>query len=104
VPAGRTAQAFTWVYSLITIGIAAGNAIGGPTIQHAGNGAGFLFAAAAAGTGAGVGALALLIRRRALDLARRNDRLTALSNPRWQHLEERARRLNRVTRPRKGSS
>jgi predicted MFS family arabinose efflux permease len=63
VPAGRTAEAFTWVYALITIGIAAGNAIGGSTIQHTGPGAGFLFAAAAAGTGAAVGVLALLIPR-----------------------------------------
>jgi MFS family permease len=63
VPPGRTAEAFTWVYSLITIGIATGNAMSGPTIQHAGPGAGFLLAAAAAATGAGVGVLALLVRR-----------------------------------------
>jgi predicted MFS family arabinose efflux permease len=64
VPASRTAEAFTWVYSLITVGIAAGNATSGPAIQHAGPRAGFLLAAAAAATGTAVAALTLLIHRR----------------------------------------
>jgi MFS family permease len=63
VPAGRTAEAFSWVYSLIAIGIAAGNTLSGWMVQDADPGAGFLFAAAAAGSGAGVGALALLVPR-----------------------------------------
>jgi predicted MFS family arabinose efflux permease len=64
VPIGRRAEAFSWVYSVIAIGIAAGNAVSGSIVQDADPSLGFLFAAAAAGTGAGVGALALLVPRR----------------------------------------
>lgn len=67
VAPARTAEAFTWIYSLITLGIAAGNAVAGPVIQGAGTSVAFLAAAAAAGTGAGIGAAGVAIaRRRAL--------------------------------------
>jgi predicted MFS family arabinose efflux permease len=77
VPAGRRAEAFAWVYSLIAIGIATGNATSGPTIQHAGPGAGFLLAAAAAATGTGVGALALLIGRSSRRAATESQRVAS---------------------------
>jgi MFS family permease len=67
VAPSRTAEAFTWIYSLITLGIACGNAVAGPVIEHAGTSAAFLLSAVAAGTGAGLGAAGLAIaRRRAL--------------------------------------
>jgi hypothetical protein len=59
----RTAEAFTWIYSLITLGIAAGNAAAGPVIQQAGTAAAFLLAGAAAGAGAALGAAGLAIAR-----------------------------------------
>jgi predicted MFS family arabinose efflux permease len=63
----RTAEVFTWIYSLIALGIAAGNAVAGPLIESAGASVVFLTAAAAAGAGAGLGAAGVAIaRRRAL--------------------------------------
>lgn len=59
----RVAEAFTWVYALITVGIAAGNAVGGPVIERAGTGSGFVAAGAAAGAGVVIGAAGLAIRR-----------------------------------------
>jgi predicted MFS family arabinose efflux permease len=64
VPRSRTTEAFTWIFALITIGIAAGNAAGGPIIQHAGTKAGFLVSAAAAAAGAALGGLGLLFSER----------------------------------------
>jgi MFS family permease len=59
VDPARTTEAFTWTYSLITVGIAAGSAAAGPVIQGSGASAGFLVAAASAGAGAVVGAAGL---------------------------------------------
>jgi predicted MFS family arabinose efflux permease len=64
VAPSRTAEAFTWIYSLIALGIAAGNAAAGPVIERAGTSVAFLLAAAAAGTGAGLGAIGLAFARR----------------------------------------
>jgi MFS family permease len=73
-PASRAAEAFTWIFALITIGTALGNAAAGPIVQEAGARDGFLVAAAAAAIGAMLGGMGLLIRRRRSDglaLARR---------------------------------
>ncbi len=64
VDPARTAEAFTWIYSLIALGVAAGNAAAGPLIEHAGTGTAFLAAGAAAGAGAVLGAGGLTIARR----------------------------------------
>ncbi|MBV9605374.1 MAG: MFS transporter [Solirubrobacterales bacterium] len=63
VDPARTAEAFTWIYSLIALGVAAGNAAAGPVIEHAGTAAAFLAAAAAAGAGALIGAGGVAIAR-----------------------------------------
>lgn len=59
----RTAEAFTWVYSLIAVGVAAGNASAGPIIQSAGTAVAFLMAGAAAGAGAVIGACGVALAR-----------------------------------------
>jgi predicted MFS family arabinose efflux permease len=64
VPASRTTEAFTWIFALITIGIAAGSAAGGPIIQRTGTKEAFLVAAAAAAAGAALGVMGLLISKR----------------------------------------
>jgi predicted MFS family arabinose efflux permease len=64
VPPSRTTEAFTWIFALITIGIAAGSAAGGPIIQRAGTKDAFLVAAAAAAAGAALGGMKLLISKR----------------------------------------
>jgi predicted MFS family arabinose efflux permease len=63
VEATRTAEAFTWIYSLIALGVAIGNAAAGPVIQHAGPAVAFLAAGAAAGAGAAIGACGVAIAR-----------------------------------------
>jgi predicted MFS family arabinose efflux permease len=70
VPPSRTTEAFTWIFALITIGIAAGNAAGGPLIQHAGTKEAFLVAAAAAAAGAALGGMGLLISQRGAESRR----------------------------------
>jgi MFS family permease len=59
----RTAEAFTWIYSLIALGVAAGNALAGPLIEHAGTRTAFLAGGVAAGAGALIGACGLAIAR-----------------------------------------
>lgn len=63
VPTGRTAEAFTWTFAVITAGLGAGNALGGPVNQSASTTEGFLLAAAAAGLGATMGIVTLGRRR-----------------------------------------
>jgi MFS family permease len=69
-PAGRAAEVFTWIFALITIGTALGNATGGPIVQHAGTQNGFLLAGAAAAIGAALGGAGLLIRHGRADAER----------------------------------
>jgi predicted MFS family arabinose efflux permease len=57
VPGDTAAEAFTWNFAVVTIGMAAGNAVGGIISQHAGPGAAFLVAGAAGLAGVLVGVL-----------------------------------------------
>lgn len=66
VPTGRTAEAFTWTFAVITAGLGAGNALGGALNESMSTAEGFLLAAAAAGLGATVGILAVSLRARSL--------------------------------------
>jgi predicted MFS family arabinose efflux permease len=56
-PSRSAAEAFTWIFAVITLGDASGNAAGGALIQLAGPGIAFLIAGGAALGGAGVASL-----------------------------------------------
>jgi MFS family permease len=59
-PAGTLTEAYTWLSSGITGGLAVGAAVAGTLAQHNGPAAGFAFAAAAAAAGAALAALSRL--------------------------------------------
>jgi predicted MFS family arabinose efflux permease len=63
IPADRTTEAFTYTFAVITIGIAAGNALGGAVIQRDHTSRALLAAAATALVGSGAGAVGLRRRR-----------------------------------------
>jgi MFS family permease len=58
-PGSAATEAFTWSFAVITLGIAAGNALGGVITRQAAPSAAFLLAGAFAVTGAALGALRL---------------------------------------------
>jgi MFS family permease len=57
VPPAISTEAFTWIFAVITVGMASGNALGGLIIDHAGAAAAFLVAGALCLASAGPGLL-----------------------------------------------
>ncbi|HEY3945766.1 MAG TPA: hypothetical protein VGL78_11105, partial [Solirubrobacteraceae bacterium] len=64
VPQGRTGEAFTWTFAVITAGIGIGNALGGPINQTLTTRGGFLAAAAVGAAGVALALATLALARR----------------------------------------